>query len=179
MDNFDLPPENPMSIYDRDEEEQKQMGQKTAGRFSGMKVRHDLIAPWALNELARVYTYGTQKYDDDNWWKGLRWKRDTFACILRHVWKWFRGEKFDDESGLHHLAHAAWNCFALMSYERHGIGIDDRIPYELDLMDPNERRRRIIMWRRLADAGRDQEYNGLEEEQNANQTSISSSSRVV
>jgi hypothetical protein len=161
MEQFELPPENEMRIYDRNVEEEKQMGQKTAGRFSGMKIRHDLVAPWALNELARVYTYGTQKYDDDNWWKGLRWKRDTFACILRHVWKWFRGEKYDDESGLHHLAHAAWNCFALMSYERHGIGIDDRVPYELDLMEPNERRRRIIMWKKLASEGRDKDYNGL------------------
>jgi len=53
-------------------------------------------------------------YDDDNWWKGLKWKKDVFGCILRHIWKWFRGEKYDDESGLHHLAHAAWNCITLM-----------------------------------------------------------------
>ena len=45
------------------------MGQETAGRFSEGKIRHDLVAPWALNELARVYTYGTIKYSDDNWWK--------------------------------------------------------------------------------------------------------------
>lgn len=160
-EKYGIPPENPMKKYDRSAEEEKQMGQKTAGRFSEGKVRHDLIAPWALNEVAKVYTYGCQKYDDDNWWKGLRWKRDVFGCILRHVWKWFRGEKFDDESGVHHLAHAAWNCFALMSYERHGLGIDDRLPYELDLMDPKERERRIEMWRELADQDKLSEYNGL------------------
>ena len=150
-----------MKDYTRNEEEEKQMGQETAGRFSEGKTRHDLVAPWALNEIARVYTYGTIKYDDDNWWKGLRWKKDVFGCILRHIWAWFRGEKNDDESGLHHLAHAAWNCMALMEYERNGIGIDDRVPYTLDLMDSKERERRIELWRKLASEGKDQEYNGL------------------
>jgi hypothetical protein len=150
-----------MKDYTRNEEEEKQMGQETAGRFSEGKTRHDLVAPWALNEIARVYTYGTIKYDDDNWWKGLRWKKDVFGCILRHIWAWFRGEINDDESGLHHLAHAAWNCMALIEYERNGIGIDDRVPYTLDLMDESERNRRIEMWRGLASDGKDQEYNGL------------------
>lgn len=150
-----------MKEYIRSEEEEAQMGQETAGRFSAGKIRHDLMAPWALNQIAKVYTYGTIKYDDDNWWKGLRWKKDVFGCILRHVWKWFRGEKCDDESGLHHLAHAAWNCMALMEYERNGIGIDDRVPYTLDLMDEKERERRIKMWKEIATNGDDREYNGL------------------
>lgn len=156
---YPIPPEQDIKEYKRNEVEEAQMGQQTAGRFSAGKVRHDLIAPWALNEVAKVYTYGTQKYDDDNWWKGLKWKRDVFGCILRHVWKWFRGEKYDDESGAHHLAHAAWNCFALMSYERHNIGVDDRIPYELDLMDPVERDRRIELWLKCVKDGT--QYNGL------------------
>lgn len=152
----------PMKKYDRNENEEKQMGQESAGRFSEGKIRHDLIAPWSLNEIARVYTYGTQKYDDDNWWKGLRWKKDVFGCILRHVWKWFRGETYDEESGLHHLAHAAWNCMTLMEYQRCKIGIDDRCPYVLDLMDEDEQKRRIDKWKKLANEGRDTEYNGLE-----------------
>ena len=154
--------EEDIKDYERSEEEEKQMGQKTAGRFSAGKIRHDLVAPWALDQLAKVYTYGTIKYNDDNWWKGLRWKRDVFGCVLRHVWKWFRGEQCDDESGLHHLAHAAWNCMALMEYERNRIGIDDRVPYVLDMMDDEEREKRIAYWRKLADEGKETEYNGLD-----------------
>lgn len=150
--------------YNRTEEEEKQMGQEIAGRFSTGKMRHDLVAAWPLEQLVGVYTYGAQKYDDDNWRKGLRWKKDAFACILRHIWKWFRGERFDEESGLHHLSHAAWNCFALMEYERNGIGIDDRNPYDLDLMDDNERNRRIEMWKELASKDKLLEYNGLKKE---------------
>lgn len=151
-----------MKQYMRSEDEEKQMGQETAGRFSEGKIRYDLVAPWALEQIARVYTYGTIKYDDDNWWKGLKWKKDVFGCILRHVWKWFRGEINDDESGLHHLAHAAWNCMALMEYERNGLGIDDRVPYVLDLMDADERNKRIKRWKELASKGEDSKYNGLD-----------------
>jgi len=151
-----------MKKYERNKEEEEQMGQSTAGRFNADKTRYDLVAPFAMEQLAKVYTYGTIKYDDDNWWKGLKWKKDVLGCIFRHVWKWVRGEKFDDESGLHHLAHAAWNCFTLMEYERNNIGVDDRIPYGLDLMDDKLREKRIKLWRKLADEGKDTEYNGLD-----------------
>jgi hypothetical protein len=158
----DIGIEEDIKKYDRSDYEEKQMGQKVAGRFSEGKVRHDLVAPWALEQIARVYTYGTIKYNDDNWWKGLKWKKDVFGCVLRHVWKWFRGEQNDDESGCHHLAHAAWNCMALMEYERNKIGIDDRVPYTLDLMVLEEREKRIKKWRELADKGMETEYNGLD-----------------
>lgn len=154
--------EQQMKNYKRNEEEEEQMGNSTAGRFNENKTRYDLVAPYAMEELAKVYTYGTIKYDDDNWWKGLKWKKDVLGCIFRHVWKWVRGEKYDDESGLHHLAHAAWNCFTLMEYELNGIGVDDRIPYGLDLMNKEEQEKRIKLWRKLADEGKDTEYNGLE-----------------
>jgi len=161
MSGDQLVTEQEMKQYIRSTEEESQLGQDGAARFSEGKTRHDLVAPWALDQIARVYTYGTQKYDDDNWWKGLKWKKDVFGCILRHVWKWFRGEVNDDESGIHHLAHAAWNCMTLMEYERNKIGTDDRVPYALDLMDENERLRRIKLWRGLAAIGKDKEYNGL------------------
>jgi hypothetical protein len=148
--------------YERSPEEEAQLGKETAGRFNKGKIRYDLIAPWSLEQLAKVYTYGTIKYDDDNWWKGLKWKKDVFGCITRHIWKWFRGEKYDDESGLHHLAHAAWNCFALMEYERNNIGIDDRCPYTQDLLPEDERKRKIALWRELASKGKDSEYNALD-----------------
>jgi hypothetical protein len=147
--------------YIRNKEEEGQMGNEVAGRFSAGKMRHDLIPAWSLEQLAGVYTYGSQKYDPDNWRKGLRWRKDVFACILRHIWKWFRGEKFDIESGLHHLSHAAWNCFTLMEYERNSVGVDDRHPYDLDLIDENERNKRIENWKKLVEEKRVDEYNGL------------------
>lgn len=147
--------------YVKNDEEKAQLGKPTAGRFNQGKIRYDLMPPWAMEQIAKVYTYGTRKYDDDNWWKGMKWRKDVFGCIERHIKKWLRGEQLDDESGLHHLAHAAWNCIALMEYERNMIGTDDRNPYTQDLLPDEERQMKIAEWRKLADKGRDSEYDGL------------------
>jgi len=147
--------------YKRSKEEEDQMGKEMGARFSEGKVRHDLIPPWALDELAKVYSYGCLKYDDENYLKGLRWKKDVVGPILRHLWKWIRGQKIDKESGCHSLAMAVWGCFTLMVYEKNKIGVDDRCPYHLDLMDDSERLRRVELWKQLASKGKDQDYNGL------------------
>jgi hypothetical protein len=49
-----------------------------------------------------------------------------------------------------------------MEYERNRIGIDDRVPYLLDLMDEEERNLRIEKWKSLTREGREGEYNGLD-----------------
>lgn len=150
--------------YQRSEEEEAQMGQKTAARFSEGKVRHDLIPPWVIDEVAKVYTYGTIKYDDDNWRKGLKWKKFVIGPMLRHMWKWIRGEKIDEESNCHHLAMVAWQCFCLMIYEKYSIGQDDRNPYDLDMMDEKEQQRRIDMWKKHAYEDNIDLYNGLDQD---------------
>jgi len=148
--------------YERSKDEEDLLGKETAARFSEGKIRHDLIPPYPIDELAKVYTYGTIKYDDDNWRKGMKWKRFVIGPLLRHLWKWIRGEKIDDESNCHHLAMVIWQCCCLMEYERNKTGIDDRNPYDLSLMDETERNRRIKMWKELAIEGKDSEYNGLD-----------------
>ena len=89
------------------------------------KVRFDLIPPRPLYELAEIYTYGARKYDDRNWERGIKWGR-IFAAIMRHLWKFWRGEWADPESGLPHLAHAAWGCFTLLEYNLTHAEYDDR-----------------------------------------------------
>lgn len=96
------------------------------GGAKGMKPeRYGLIPVWPLAELARVYGYGAQKYDDNNWRKGYRWGL-SYDALQRHVNAFWSGESIDPESGFHHLAHAAFHLFALMTYEREGAGTDDR-----------------------------------------------------
>ena len=150
--------------YERTEKEEAQMGKEVAARFSEGKVRHDLIPEWPVEELARVYTYGTIKYDDDNWRKGLAWKKNVIGPLIRHLRKWIRGEIIDEESGCHHLAMTVWQCFALMEYERCEVGQDDRNPYDLTLMDKDEQLRRTKMWKQLAKEDKLDEYNGLSRE---------------
>ena len=90
------------------------------------KARFDLVPPDALFEVVRVYNYGATLYGDRNWEKGILWGR-VFAAICRHLYSWWRGEDHDPESGIHHLAHAAWGCLALLAYELRGMeAFDDR-----------------------------------------------------
>lgn len=89
------------------------------------KDRWDLLPFDALGGVAAVLTFGARKYADRNWEKGMHWGR-LVAAALRHISKWATGHEHDEESGLHHLAHAA--CCILMVY---GLvlrkkGVDDR-----------------------------------------------------
>ena len=89
------------------------------------KLRYDLIPPDALEEIAKIYTFGAEKYGDRNWEKGLRWGR-VFGAVFRHFIAWAKGEDADEETGLHPLAHAAWGCLTLLAYAKRNIGEDDR-----------------------------------------------------
>jgi len=94
-------------------------------RFDDGKARFDLLPPGPLFEVARVATKGMQKYAARNWEGGTSWSR-TFAPIIRHCMKWLGGERLDEETGCHHLAHAAWGCLALMQFEVSYPELDDR-----------------------------------------------------
>jgi len=95
------------------------------------KVRLDLIPVGAIYALGDVLTYGSTKYGDRNWEKGIKYSR-LFASTLRHLFKWWAGEDLDKESGLPHLAHALTNiamliCTPPISYDT-GDALDDRTP---------------------------------------------------
>lgn len=101
-------------------------GSKEAMRFNTGKPRWDLLPGDALSELVAVYTMGAEKYADRNWEKGLKWT-NCFASMMRHSWKWMMGEDLDDESGLHHMAHVAWNALAIVAFfKRRRTDLDDR-----------------------------------------------------
>jgi nucleoside 2-deoxyribosyltransferase len=99
----------------------------TGGQKGRKPERLDLIPCEALWELGRVYGMGAEKYADHNYLKGYSWSL-SIAAAMRHLTQWVNGETLDDESELNHLAHAAWHCFALMMFQWHGLGTDDRMP---------------------------------------------------
>lgn len=99
----------------------------TTGGAKGQKPeRYEQIPAWPLAEVARCYGFGQEKYERGNFLKGYAWSLSTDA-LLRHIHAWRAGESRDPESGLHHLAHAAFHLFALMQFERAGLGTDDRM----------------------------------------------------
>jgi hypothetical protein len=94
-------------------------------RFNQGKTRYDLMEPFALEQLAKVFTKGAEKYAAHNWEKGMDWSKIT-ASLKRHIAKFEQGEDFDEETGLYHMAHAAWNAMALISYYKLCPSKDDR-----------------------------------------------------
>lgn len=103
----------------------------TGGQKGAKPEVFDNIPVRALEEVARVYGFGAKKYDRGNFLKGYAWSL-SISALLRHIFAFCRGESHDPESGIHHLAHATFHLFALMEFERRGIGTDDRLFKEGD-----------------------------------------------
>lgn len=82
-------------------------------KYDTGKPRYGLIPPLAEEELAKVLTFGAEKYEPDNWRKVDDLSRYVDAT-LRHISAYRKGSSFDDESGLHHLAHAMC-CLAFIT----------------------------------------------------------------
>lgn len=94
----------------------------------GDKVRWDLVPYYPLYRVAQVYTRGAVDYGDDNWRKGMPFRR-TIASTLRHFFNYImRGKPAkptDDD-----LAQAVFGCFTLMQHEAEiKLG---RLPVDLD-----------------------------------------------
>jgi hypothetical protein len=102
-------------------------------KYDAGKIRWDLLPLGALEEVAKVYTYGCQKYTVGdvtgawNWRKGIGYAK-CFASLMRHLhaW-WWKRETLDQESGCHHLASVAFYVLNFLCYEQDGRkDLDDR-----------------------------------------------------
>jgi len=99
---------------------------KTGGQKGVKPERFDLIPMEALAEVARVFGFGATKYAQHNYLKGYSWNL-SLGAMQRHIACWQQGEDTDPESSCNHLAHAAWHCLALIMFQKHGLGTDDRV----------------------------------------------------
>lgn len=81
-------------------------------KYDHGKPRYSLVPALAHQEIARVLTFGAQKYDDENWRKVEKLRTRYLDAAQRHIeaYKIARignTSELDEESELHHLAHAA------------------------------------------------------------------------
>jgi len=111
-----------LGIYDAPEEPQ--------AINSGLK--HDLGKPMMELidadfelDLARVLTNGANKYDAENWRKGIAFKR-LIGAAKRHINAIERGEDIDPEWNLLHTAHAACELMFLHWMIKNRPDLDDR-----------------------------------------------------
>jgi hypothetical protein len=73
--------------------------------------------PRALLEIAKVATFGAEKYEPGNWQyvkDGINRYRHAAG---RHQLQRCMGETFDDESNLYHQAHEIWSRLAAFELE--------------------------------------------------------------
>jgi hypothetical protein len=87
-----------------------------------------LLPSEALEEIARVYAFGAEKYAAHNWRKGYEWSK-SFSAMCRHIFAWWRGEDLDPESGLSHLGPAGFHVLGLLTFSLDRSrykGYDDR-----------------------------------------------------
>jgi hypothetical protein len=98
-------------------------------RYDADKPRMDLIDPIAMEGLSIVLAVGAKKYADHNWAKGMKWSR-VLGSLLRHTYKFMRGEDLDAESGLPHVDHILCNAMFLSNYYRQQKSYDDRFKQE-------------------------------------------------
>jgi hypothetical protein len=75
-----------------------------------------LLPMFAVEEVVQVLDFGASKYYRGSWRKVPECKRRYIAACYRHLMDYYwRHIRLDDESGLHHLAHAA--CCVLFVLE--------------------------------------------------------------
>jgi len=96
----------------------------TGGQKGSKLERFDLVPSEAMEEVARVYGTGARKYADRNWEKGYKWGL-SIAALERHLNKFKQGHE-RDELGNHHLAAVVFHALALMTFQKFGLGTDDR-----------------------------------------------------
>lgn len=105
-------------------EEVRVIDPKTGGEKGIKPNRYDLIPSEFEEALACHYGEGAKKYADKNWERGYRWGL-SYRAARSHLNLWQRGERYDSETGSHHLICAIWHLVALYVFDLRKIGTDD------------------------------------------------------
>ena len=83
-------------------------------KYDKGKTRYDLIPSKCLEMIARIFTFGAEKYGENNWQKLVDFDKRYYSALERHIQSRRQGETFDKESGLPHSAHVAVNAIFLL-----------------------------------------------------------------
>lgn len=75
------------------------------------------VPPNALLAVARVLTFGAEKYGRDNWRLVENAETRYLDATLRHINAHQRGEAVDPESGESHLAHAVCSLMFMLELQ--------------------------------------------------------------
>lgn len=81
------------------------------------KVRMELL-PWnELEEIAKVYTAGANKYGPNKWQNLPDGYQRYKGAMLRHLTEVEKGNDVDPDTGCLHAAQIAWNAIAMLHFK--------------------------------------------------------------
>jgi hypothetical protein len=85
-----------------------------------------LVPPALTIHVAEAMRDGAEKYGPYNWRENDVSATVYVSAAMRHLLAWFDGEGYAQDSGIHHLAHAAACVGILLDAETGGNLEDDR-----------------------------------------------------
>lgn len=87
-------------------------------KFDTGKLQMSLVEPAFVEGTAKILTIGAQKYAPNNWKLLPKEDIDRYKdALLRHLYAYLSGEKFDPETKEPHLDHISCNVMFLRYYE--------------------------------------------------------------
>jgi hypothetical protein len=94
----------------------------TGLKYDKGKLRWDLLPIDCVEEVVKILTFGSKKYEANNWQQVENAEDRYFAALMRHLSASRQGNLVDEESGLSHLSHAMCNIVFLLWLEKHKNG---------------------------------------------------------
>lgn len=82
-------------------------------RMGALKVPLHLVPPSVMHALALTFEDGANKYGAFNWRSEQVSASVYYGALMRHMFAWFDGEDFAEDSGRLHLHHAM-ACLAIL-----------------------------------------------------------------
>lgn len=86
----------------------------------------DLIPPALEIHVAMAMKDGAKKYQPFNWRGNKVQARVYIGAAKRHIAAWLDGEEIAEDSGVHHLGHAAACIGIILDAQETGNLVDDR-----------------------------------------------------
>lgn len=113
-----------MERAERDKSWQQAINRAVKDDRKDDKAPLDFLRLDAVEGACRVFKFGAEKYEKDNYLLGMEESRLT-AAAMRHVLQYQSGEFMDSESGLSHIDHAMCCLMMLKSTQALGTSIKD------------------------------------------------------
>lgn len=95
----------------------KMNNEKNVGnKYDDGKPDHTMYPKIALDEVAKVFEYGAEKYGRNNFKLVDDGRHRYVKAAFRHLLSEAEGESLDPESNRYHLAHAVCSCLMALYF---------------------------------------------------------------